>query len=260
MRLSMERREFLGSLATASMASTLLQTNIAQHIGNQISHLKTVQSESGLKFTANDDGILIMEDYESPTLRREIFNLNESDFQSAEAIAKSIGDWPPVSARVALHYDDKNFDAVEKSIEIHRQLLRNEGFTEDQIDSHVLRSFGPQTIADKPDLLTAWVLELNSQNLEVLKRDLYVWLDETPNWSWESEYAFMVGSNEIVTSSFFEKLPPDVLANLGVYFTDVETRRTEYKVAKLMKSTTKANIIAQDLGLQLTFGCAIDPH
>lgn len=194
-----------------------------------------------------------MMNYKLPASRREVFNLSERDFNSAESIATAVKDWPPASLRVSHHYDKENFPAIEKSIEKYRQQLRGEGFNEDQIDSHILRSFGPQTIADKPELLSTWVLTLNSQTLTLLKKDLYESLDEIPSWSWESEYAFMVGSNEIITSTFFEKFSPDVLSNLGVCIAEVETRRTSYNIAKLMKSTTEATAIAQNMGLQLIF-------
>jgi hypothetical protein len=49
----------LGGLATVSVASTVLQSNIAQRIENQISHLYNIQGEYGLKFDTNAPRIIL---------------------------------------------------------------------------------------------------------------------------------------------------------------------------------------------------------
>ncbi len=108
---------------------------------------------------------------------------------------------------------------------------------------------------ENADALADWVAGLDMKTFALLAA-VSRWMDDEPDWIWESDYFSAYASGQSAALDFFHALPPDALTTLGVAIVEGEHRGSSYFAAELRIPASKANHAAKTIGLPIRFRVA----
>lgn len=243
MKLKINRRSFLQALITAG-ASYALPVNASQGEVDQL--WKEAQSNPWF-FTVNQDNTLIDANVTEPEVWSDLFDINPSDFKSAQNVIDEVDNCIPLSV-----YLDRQLAEEIKSQE--EDLQQEYGYLTKQ--EMAIRQKKVDTLkgylAEHEEPRVSWIELEGDAGVLKFKELVKKWLEEPIDWM-QSEWFPLRSGTQGAAFGFFQDQPLELLNKLGVVIVEGEHPGSSYYAAELRNGIDLANQAAESLELPFRF-------
>lgn len=236
----MDRRTFLQSVAGLGLAALLPGSVGGTLDDDEVEQAWRELERSPLEFEVVYDRTLVIAGYPEPQTRLDVFSLDESCIDSPEALAMEIHYCYPLASHVGRVCSEIREDALlafEDALD-HDELTPAE--RKRRVDAEAARWPDPEDA----DELSRWLAALDEEAFARVAASVAGWLNDAPDWNWESDYFSDYADGQSAALAFFRQQPNDVLDALGVVIVEGEHPGSSYYAAELLVSVDEANELA----------------
>jgi len=238
--MKVSRRQSLAERISVGEGVSLLAP-IAQTTTSQVNTASKQMLEDPWYFEVDEFDTIVDPSIEEPKIRREVFEIDTSSRCTVESLISDIEGCVPLTTYFQQLTADE-LDKIQTSLK---------GSNLSSIDRKSLTKIA-DALGDQEDGWSAWIRLEGAAGLTRFKAAAQKWLDSPIEWDdyeWFPKYATSQGS----AMKFFESLPTDTLAALGVVIIEGDHPGSTYYAAELKTTIEAANSAAAFLELPFRF-------
>ena len=246
---TISRRQFLKLASGIGLGIAIAPLNLDAATTKNIDHLWKDANDAPMFFDVTDYGTLSVADYPEPKYRHDVYDINSDWQESPSTLALAASSCIPLSWFAA----DLHREALEiKYQSAHDSLYALIGCPSAviKIMSNARKNWGD---SDCPEVVQAWLEELNPADFEDAVVEVKGWLDAEPNWSYEYEYFDDCANGQSAALSFFRTIDHDSISGIEIEIVEGEHPGSTYYAAELVMDADEANAIAIRDGIPLRF-------
>lgn len=218
----MDRRTFLKTLAALGAAIPLPAAVLAEASSSAVDAAWTETTKTWRLFEVSEYGTLSFANFEEPKTRLDAYDLYCPDGIDVDFIQSC--------SALESHVENLYLEALDKA--------------------------GDDLAASADRLGKGWVVwfeHATPKTKSMVVAEVEQWLDEPPNWNWESDYLYRTGTGQGAAYRYFLSEDAGILDTLSIVVVEGEHPGSSYYAAELKIGVHEANAIARDGGLDLRF-------